>query len=111
MEHYNGHSKDIPCRASNQTCESTNTRVAEAFSDWLRNFRIVFRSKKILFILDEAILKVAPADAPIEDHVVYSQYKDAEKMAIYLMLGLLRKQVNFIELIIYKQLSSVTFFL
>ena len=33
------------------------------FLNWLRNLKIVLRSKKLLFILDEAIPEVLPRDA------------------------------------------------
>lgn len=48
--------------------------------------------------------------ARIPGHVTGNSASCAE-MAIYLMLGLLRKQVNFFELIICKKLCSVPFFL
>ena len=65
----------------------SNKLTEPNFLDWLRNLRIVLRSKKILFILDEAIPEVPPMDAPNEVYMAYNRYKDADEMATCLMLA------------------------
>ena len=65
----------------------SNKLTEPNFLDWLRNLRIILRSEKILFILDEAILDVPPMDALNEVYMAYNQYRDAEEMATCLMLA------------------------
>ena len=57
------------------------------FPDWVRNLRIVLRSEKALFILDEVAPEVPPVDAPNEVLVNYNRYRDAEEVATCLMLA------------------------
>ena len=57
------------------------------FLDWIRNLRIVLRSEKLLFILNEVIPKVPPVDALNEVYMAYNRYRNAEEMAMYLMLA------------------------
>ena len=65
----------------------SNKLIGPNFLDWLRNLKIVLRSEKLLFILDEAILEVPSVDAPNEVYMAYNRYRDAKEMATCLMLA------------------------
>ena len=65
----------------------SNKLTKPNFLDWLRNLRIILRSKKILLILDKAAPEVPPVDAPNEVYMTYNQYKDDEEMTTCLMLA------------------------
>ena len=65
----------------------SNKLTGPNFLDWIRNLKIILQFEKLLFILDEAIPKVPPVDAPNEVYTAYNQYRDAEEMATCLMLA------------------------
>ena len=65
----------------------SNKLTEPNFLDWLKNLRIVLRSKKILSILDEAAPEVSPVNAPNEVYMAYNRYRDADEMATCLTLG------------------------
>ena len=65
----------------------SNKLTGSNFHNWLRNLRIVLRSKKLLFILDEAILEVPPMDAPNEVYMAYNKHRDTNEMDSCLMLA------------------------
>ena len=65
----------------------SNKLIDPNFADWVSNVRIVLRSEKILFVLDEVASEVLPVDASNEVLVKYNQYRDAEEVATSLMLA------------------------
>ena len=65
----------------------SNKLTGPNFLDWLRNLKIVLLSEKLLFILDEAILKVLLVDAPNEVYMAYNKHRNADEMATCLMLA------------------------
>ena len=71
----------------------SNKLIRPNFLDCLRNLKIVLRSKKILFILDEAIPEVPPIDALNEVYMAYNRYGDADEMATCLMLAFISSEL------------------
>ena len=71
----------------------SNKLIGPNFLDWLRNLKIVLRSEKLLFILDEAISEVPPLDALNDMYMAYNQYRDAEQMATCLMLAFISSEL------------------
>ena len=44
------------------------------FIDWLRNVRIVLRTKSLLHVLDGPIPNTPSTNAPQEQHIVFNKY-------------------------------------
>ena len=65
----------------------SNKLTGPNFPNWVRNLRIVLRSEKALFVLDEVAPEVPPVDASNEILVNYNRYRDAEEVATCLMLA------------------------
>ena len=65
----------------------SNKLIGLNFSDWVRNLRIMLRSEKALFVLDEVASEVPPMDGPNEVLENYNRYRNAEEVATCLMLA------------------------
>ena len=72
----------------------SNKLIKPNFLGWLRNIRIVLRSEKIQFILDDAIPEVQPMDALNEVYMAYNRYRDVEEMATCLMLAFMSPELQ-----------------
>ena len=57
----------------------SNKLTGSNFSNWLWNMRVVLRSEKILFVINEATPEVPLVDALNEDLITYNRYKDTRR--------------------------------